>query len=49
MFNRLISIVIGSVALLHGPFLVSAQEGAPSPSKKQDRQPIRYEAEEGIP
>jgi hypothetical protein len=49
MFERRLSVMIGFIALLGGAFLVSTQERASSPSKKQDQQPIKYEAEEGIP
>ena len=49
MFKRLLLIMIGVVLLLGEAFLVSAQEKASSPGKKQDERAVKYEAAEGIP
>ena len=49
MFKSVLMIVIGVITLLGEAFLVSAQEKASSPGKKQDQPPVKYEAEEGSP
>jgi hypothetical protein len=49
MWRKTVSVVIGSFVLLNVTLSGSAQDKAPSPDKAQDRQPIRYEAEEGLP
>lgn len=49
MFRRMLSVVIGSVALWEGAFLVSAQEKVSPSGRDRDKQPIKYEAEEGNP
>jgi len=49
MFKRMLLSVIGSIALLGGALIASAQEKAPSPEKKHDQPSVKYEAEEGLP
>jgi hypothetical protein len=49
MLKRRLSVMIGFIPLLGGSLFVSAQERTSSHGKEQDQQPIKYEAEDGIP
>jgi len=49
MLGRTLRVVLGSVALMGGAFIASAQEKPPTPGNDQDLQSVRYKAEEGLP
>lgn len=49
MFVRRLLFVVGSIALINGAFIASAQDKASSSGKTRDQKSVRYDAEEGLP